>query len=207
MAQGNGGILLVEPPDAKLKQRRPCPAAKPTATALDFKCRPAASAHAPPVYNLIRASAATGEARVRHGRRQRPRKRTRRRQPQDLRQTKRGQSTEQAAARAANRPLLYNESGERFLFLCGYAWQPLPPRGARLRSHRCRRRRNARQGRRAADRYFFCGSGNWLACGVTFSMFGVTSASTLPMAQAMPPRMIFWTVGLVQMSSRWPNDV
>jgi len=55
------------------------------------------------------------------------------------------------------------------------------------------------------------------AWGVTFWMLGVTSASTFPMAQAIPPSINSaqaippsinsCTTGLVQMSSRWPKEV
>ena len=45
------------------------------------------------------------------------------------------------------------------------------------------------------------------APGVTVAMLGVTSASALPSAQAMPPKSTCWNRGSVHTFSRWPIDV
>ncbi len=45
------------------------------------------------------------------------------------------------------------------------------------------------------------------APGVTLSILGVMSASTLPIAQAMPPSVRLWKNGLVHTSCTWPNEV
>jgi hypothetical protein len=45
-------------------------------------------------------------------------------------------------------------------------------------------------------------SGSVFACGAAWSMFGVTSASTRPIAQLMPPVRTDWNSALCHMSSR-----
>ncbi len=58
--------------------------------------------------------------------------------------------------------------------------------------------------------YFFFGASSFPSvryCGVTCSMFGVTSAFTLPNAHDRPPSRIDWKIGLSHTSSRWPIDV
>ena len=50
-------------------------------------------------------------------------------------------------------------------------------------------------------------SGNSLACGATWSMFGVMSASNRPSAHDSPPSRICSKILLDHTSSRWPREV